>query len=354
MTQTVAKAPSVTAARAVVAAAAAVALLAACSVTVRSTVGPTSKPDSDSAPALVRPTAGVIGRFPVGQRELTFVEPAHVGVTGARLGDRRLVTWTWYPLAAPPSAGSSPRAAAGPFAMIVFGPGFMQCGGPYSPLLRSVASAGFVVVVVNFPRSDCQVGAAATEADMVNQPGDMSYVITRMLAVSAAHRGAFAGLIDPGEVAVAGQSDGGDTVAAIAANTCCGDRRVRAVAVYSGAEWPPMPGRYFTRRPVPMLLVQGTADTVNPPGCSVTMYHADRARDRYYLDLFGATHTNPYWGINGFERVVARVSVAFFDRFLLGHAAAGPQLRRAGDVARVAALLAHGAGTLPPGPPCNT
>jgi dienelactone hydrolase len=182
--------------------------------------------------------------------------------------------------------------------MIVFGPGFMQCGGPYSQLLRSVASAGYVVVVVNFPHSDCTVGAAATEADMVNQPGDMSYVITRMLAVSAASRGAFSTLIDSREIGVAGQSDGGDTVAAIAANTCCGDRRVRAVAVYSGAEWPAMPGRFFTRRPVPMLLVQGTADTVNPPGCSVRMYHADSARERYYLDLFGAPHTRPYWGSN--------------------------------------------------------
>jgi hypothetical protein len=174
-----------------------------------------------------------------------------------------------------------------------------------------------------------------------------------MLAVSAASRGAFSALIDSREIGVAGQSDGGDTVAAIAANTCCGDRRVRAVAVYSGAEWPAMPGRFFTRRPVPMLLVQGSADTVNPPGCSVRMYHADSARERYYLDLFGAPHTRPYWGSNEFERIVARVSVAFFDRFLLGQAAAGPLLQRVGDVPRVSALLAHGNGTLPPGPPCN-
>jgi dienelactone hydrolase len=348
--------------RVAVAAAITPVLLAACSVTIGARSGPTRQPDRTAAQTPnpgastrgARPEPGVIGRYPVGQHELTFVEPAHVGVTGTRLSNRRLVTWTWYPLAAQPAANGSPRPAAGPFPMIVFGPGFMQCSGPYSRLLRSVASAGYVVVAVDFPRSDCKVGGAATEADMVNQPGDMSFVITRMLVVSAARRGLFSGLIDRREIGVAGQSDGGDTVAALAANTCCGDHRVRAVAVYSGAEWPPMPGRYFTRRPVPMLLVQGTADTVNPPGCSVTLYHADPTWARYYLDLFGATHTGPYWGSNRFERVVARVSVVFFDRFLLGHAAAGPMLRRAGDVPRVAALLAHGGGTLPPGPPCNT
>jgi len=261
---------------------------------------------------------------------------------------RRLLTKVRYPLAGPPSKTKAP--AKGPFPVIVFAPGFMQCGGPYSRLLQSWASAGYVVVVVNFPRSDCQVGTAATEADMVNQPRDMSYVITRMLALSAARHGPFAGLLNPREVAVTGQSDGGDTVAAIAANSCCSDRRVTAVAVLSGAEWPAMPGRYFTRRPVPMLFTQGSADTVNWPGCSVAMYRADRARARYYLDLFGASHTGPYWGTNRFEAIVRRVTLAFFDRYVLGQVAAGQAMQREGRVRQLAALFSRGGGNLQAGP----
>src|SRR5262249_11207321 len=149
--------------------------------------------------------------------------------------------------------------------LIVFGPGFMQCGGPYSRLLKAWASAGYVVAVVNFPYSDCKA-SSPTETDMVNQPGDMAFVIRKVLRRSAAANGFFSGLINPAQVAVTGQSDGGDTVAAVAANTCCIDRRVKAVAVLSGAEWPAMPGKYFTGHPVPMLFTQGSADSINPPG----------------------------------------------------------------------------------------
>ena len=39
---------------------------------------------------------------------------------------------------------------------------------------------------------------------------------------------------------------------------------------------------------------------------------------RYYLDLFGATHMEPYSGTNPAERLVALVTVDFFDRYVLG------------------------------------
>lgn len=291
---------------------------------------------------------GIMGRFGVGQRWISFTEPAHTGPTGEHLGPRTLLTQIRYPLAS--RLSTTKRPARGPLPLIVFGPGFMQCGGPYSRLLRAWASAGYVVATVNFPRSDCRVGSAATESDLVNQPADMSYVITRMLALSTARHGLFSGLLSSREIAVTGQSDGGDTVAAVAANTCCTDRRVAAVAVLSGAQWPAMPGSFFSRRPAPMLFTQGSADTVNLPGCSAAMYRADRASARYYLNLFGADHTGPYWGSNPFERIVARVSLAFFNRYVLGQYSAGPAMKRAGNVPNLAALLSHGHGSLPHGP----
>jgi dienelactone hydrolase len=320
--------------------------------------GSAASPDGPTAPRTATPTSdtlsrhpvGVLGSFWVGQRWLRLREPAHRGVTGARLGRRMLLTQVLYPALTKPTRLTPP--AKGPFPMIAFAPGFMQCGGPYTKMLRSWASAGYVVVVVNFPKSDCKVGAAATESDLVNQPGDMSYAIGRMLKLDAGANGPFAGLIAQREIAVAGQSDGGDTVAAIAANTCCLDHRVVAIAVLSGSQWPPMPGRYFTRRPAPMLFTQGTADTINWPGCSVAMYRADRARARFYLNLFGANHTRPYWGVNRYERVVVRVGLAFFNRFVLGRLSARAAMRRAGDISNVAALYQGGAGPLRRGP-CN-
>lgn len=231
----------------------------------------------------------------------------------------------------------------------------MQCGGPYADLLRAWASAGYVVAAANFPRSDCLTGADATESDLVNQPADISYAITALLRRGSANHGAaqhwlLGGRLDRSEIAIAGQSDGGDTVAAVAANSCCTDSRVRAVAVLSGARWPAMPGAFFAHAPVPMLFTQGSADTVNLPGCSVAMYRADPARDRFYLDLSGADHIVPYWGTNRYERVVARVTLAFFDRYVLGQRAAAGAMWRAAGAGHVARLFSHGSGNLPQGP----
>jgi dienelactone hydrolase len=308
-----------------------------------------ARPSPSSARHAPAATAGigVPGHFRTGRGRLTVTEPAHAGPAGERLAPRRLLIQLWYPLDR--SAGATTGMAAGPLPLIAFGPGFMQCGGPYSDLLRAWASAGYMVAAVNFPRSDCLTGAAATESDLVNQPADMSYAITALLRRSASGRGQLGGRLDKRKIAISGQSDGGDTVAAIAANSCCSDRRVRAAAVLSGAEWPAMPGRFFASSPVPMLFTQGSADTVNPPGCSVTMYLADPSRERYYLDLAGADHTGPYWGPNAYERVVVRVTLAFFDRHVLGQRAAAGTMRRAGDAGGIATLFSRGRGSLPHG-----
>jgi predicted dienelactone hydrolase len=277
---------------------------------------------------------------------MTFLEPAHFGPAGQYLGQRTLMTAIWYPLG---QRSAGPQPALGPFPLLMFAPGFLQCASYYSHLLQAWASAGYVVAAVNFPRTDCHAGAAAYEPDVVNQPRDGSYVLSRLLALSAQPHDLFSGLLNPHEIAAAGQSDGGDTVAALAASTCCTDHRLKAVAVLSGAEWPSMPGRYFPHGASgtpPMLFVQGSADTINPPGTSLQLYRADRASAKYYLDLFGASHLMPYEGTNPVERLVARVTLAFFDRYVLGQAPALAAMTRYGNVSGTAALVSG--GRLPP------
>jgi dienelactone hydrolase len=303
-------------------------------------------PTPSSAPGTPPPAAGTLGvqgSYLVGHRQLVLTEPPHDGPAGARLGPRRLVTLIRYPLARPPAAG---HPARGSFPLLVFAPGFMQCAAPYAPLLGAWASAGYVVAAVNFPRTDCRTGTAAYEPDVVNQPADMSYVITRLLALSGRTHGLLAGLLDPREVAVAGHSDGADTVASLAANACCADRRLAAAAVMAGAEWPAMSALYFTHRAPPMLLVQGSDDAFNPPSLSERLYRADPARARFYLYLPGATHTGPSMGSSPVERLVARVTLAFFNRFVLRHPGAAAAMARNGNVPGRARLV--GAGQPPP------
>jgi Chlorophyllase enzyme len=281
---------------------------------------------------------GTIGSYSVAEHMLMLVDRSR-----PRLGPRAMATTVWYPVI-PRAAAASGRLARGLFPLVVFGPGYYVCVGSYSPLLRAWASAGYVVAGIEFPRTNCHL-TSPDENDMANQPADMAYVIRRLLAVGGRPRFFLAGLIDPGKIAVAGQSDGGDTVAALVANTCCRDRAVTAAIALAGAEWPPMGGAYFTKTTPPILFVQGDADNVNLPADSILMYRADRTGPRYYLDLFGGGHLPPYEGQGPAALVVARVTVDFLDRYLAGRRGAAAAIRRDGHVPGVATLAS---GSQPP------
>ena len=273
---------------------------------------------------------------------MIFTEPAHNGPSGRYLDARTLVTTVQYPLAPGSAAGSAAHPATGPLPLLLFAPGFQQCTDSYEDLLRIWASAGYVVAAVTFPNTNCQLGTAANEQDLVNQPADMSFVLSSLLTLSAQPDNLLSGLLNSQEIAAAGQSDGGDTVAALVANTCCTDDRVKAAAVLSGAEWPPMPGQYFAHAAPPMLFVQGNADTINPPSASVQLYGTDGAGIRYYLNLLSAGHLTPYEGANQVEAVVGRVTLAFFDRYVLGQTGAEAAMTQAGNVGGTASLVSGG------------
>jgi predicted dienelactone hydrolase len=308
------------------------------------TVAPGAQPTATQASPQHRPPKppiGIIGTYQVGMARLRLAEGAHAGPGGGQVGPRALPTLVRFPVT--PVGGG---ADGGPFPLIVFAPGYLQCGGVYRDLLHAWASAGYVVAVVTFPRTNCDLGAGADEADLVNQPADVSYAISRLTALSARRRGALAGLIDPARIAVAGHSDGGDTVAAVAADTCCADHRIAAAIVLAGAEWPPLQGRYFPAPSPPMLFVQGSADPINPPGASLQLYEADSTGPRYYLDVLGAGHLTPYEGDTAQERMVAKVTTEFLDRYVAGQRAARAAIARAGDVPGLAVLVRG--GRLPP------
>jgi pimeloyl-ACP methyl ester carboxylesterase len=281
------------------------------------------------------PAIGPIGRYRVALRSLVVVDRARPG-----LGARYLPTLVRYPIVPAPQVAAG-IVARGPFPLVVFAPGYLQCRSSYDSLLAAWASAGYLVAAVEFPRTRCRV-ASPDEADLSNQPADISAVISKLLAASAKPGGVLTGLIDPTKIAVAGHSDGGDTAAAVAANTCCLDHRVRAAVILSGAEWPPLGGRYFPRGSPPVLFVQGTADTWNPPAASVQLYRADRVGIRYYLDLPGADHFTPYEGRSRPEPLVARVTVAFLNTYLDGQQAQAAALAMAGTVRGVARLYTDG------------
>jgi dienelactone hydrolase len=305
-----------------------------------------------SPTATATPSPGRSGEYPVAEQSFTFTEQT------AALGARILPVLVRYPGSGQPAATATPSAAkhtgkprgastvategAGRFPLVVFAPGYRQCGVVYSDLLTQWASAGYVVAVVDFPETNCQT-TDPNESDLIHQSADISAVITQLEGLSAQVHGPLAGLIDASRVAVAGHSDGGDTVAAMAGMSCCRYRSLRAAIVLAGAEWPGFTGSWFATPTPPMLFVQGTADTWNPPPASMQLYQADSTGIRYYLELPGADHFAPYEGDQPPEPVVAKVTIDFLDQFLAGSGDESAAMQSAGDVPGVAQLASSGA-----------
>ena len=222
---------------------------------------------------------------------------------GGRLAPRPVTTELWYP-----------PQGTGPWPLLVFGHGFASTPSMYALLLRAWAAAGYLVAAPIFPLANTHAAGGPDEADIVNQPADMSFVITQLLRANATPGSPIGGLIDPSEIAVAGQSDGAMTAFATAYERRWQDRRIRAALILSGAE---LGG---TRQPLasaapPLLAVQGTDDQVNKPVNTLLLFRAVRAPKSLLL-LHGSGHLFPYTHLSRGLEAVERVTIAFLDRYL--------------------------------------
>lgn len=293
------------------------------------TTSPTDRPTTTTLPPTTTTTAP---------------PPVTVGVVTMTFTDikrgRTLVTAIRYPARGGSTTTDNQGATpvSGRHALIVFAHGFDTDPSTYGALLDAWARAGYVVAAPVFPRTSNE--ASLDEADLVNQPADVSFVIGSLLAASQSGSGPLAGLVDPQEIGVAGHSDGGNTVAAVGYDSCCQDPRVKAVAVLSGAEYPWSPGSFFTNGGPPLLVVQGTADTVNPPASSQAIYAADPG-PKYQMLIQGGTHLAPYAGPVGPElSTVEQATTDFFDAELRDRSGAAARLLQDGNVAGVASITA--------------
>ena len=315
----------------------------------------------DTPPARTTTTTAPSPRppYPVGSLVITVSVPASGAVPA-----RSFPTYVRYPARAGSTTAGAPLPSLpgpGPFPLVVFSGGYDVTPEEYSNLLDAWAAAGFVVADPVYPFTTPSPGQELDEGDIVHHPADLSAVITALLAAdrgdATGAEGVLAGTIDPGAVAAVGHSDGGDVSLAAAANTCCRDPRVRAAVILSGAEDSLFPGTYFpVGTALPLLVVQGTADEVNPPGCSVQLY--DQAPPpKYYLSLAGQTHQGPYLQAGTAHDTVQQVVEDFLSATLEGSGAAQAAMVRDGNVPGSSTLTAGGPSGVPtgscPGAPDN-
>jgi pimeloyl-ACP methyl ester carboxylesterase len=236
-------------------------------------------------------------------RTLRFVDHTRrVYYRNGTSGPRVLVTFVRIPMRDHP-----------PYPLIVFGHGFALTPGVYASLLDAWTRAGYVVAAPVFPLGNANAPGGPDESDLVNQPGDMRLVITRLLALDTHPGGILYRQIDPRRIAVAGHSDGAVTALAVAYDSRYRDRRVRAAVILSGAEIAGM--ARFPRHGPALLAIHGTADTINSPANTLT-YYQRAPRPKFLVLLIGASHKPPFTTQEPQLRIVEHVTTAFLDHYL--------------------------------------
>ena len=275
----------------------------------------------------------------VGDRTETYIDthrPTAAWGSAPALLTRTLVTTILYPArgspsSGPPLAGASPDHGGAPYPLIVFAHGLGADPKLYISLLSYWAAAGFVVAAPQFPLSSDETPGGPDGGDVINQPGDMSFVITSVLATSAQPGGLLSGMIDPPAIGAAGHSNGAITTLGLVANTCCRDQRVKAAVVMAGTT-EAFPGGHV--RPGP-----GAAA---PPGsrhrrCARPLQRRGGRVQRCprgpkgLLSIKGGDHGAAAGLTASSAATVQRTTTDFFDAYLRGDHAARAVLTTAGQ-----------------------
>jgi dienelactone hydrolase len=231
------------------------------------------------------------------------------------------------PAGRPPSPGRSLETTLyvpdgeGPFPLIVFAHGLNGHPDKFTQLLTVWARAGYVVAAPAFPLTNNRVPEANSNiGDVVDQPGDVSFVITEMLRLNRERGSRVFERIDADRIGVGGLSLGGATTYAVAFNDCCRDDRVKAVQVFSGALL--APGEHELDGHVPLLMVHGDRDTSLPYQLATDIY-AKAGGPVWFVTLIGAPHSPPFENPHTpYDALVERVTTDFWDATLGGDAKA--------------------------------
>jgi dienelactone hydrolase len=283
-----------------------------CALTVSACASTTEEPTEaapDAPTTSTRPAPAERRPFAVTVRHVRYVDPTR-------------------PTASPGDPAYSPRrtvpadvyvpTASTPRPLIMFSHGYHGAPRKFSQLFRAWARAGYMVAAPRFPLTSDRGEPYDEVVDVVNQPGDISFVLSRLLA------GPLRSRIDPSRIAAAGLSLGGATTYGLVESPCCRDDRFRAAAIFDGVRLPL--GAPFEQNRIPLLISHIDTDLAVPYSTAKRAY-TESASPKWLLTFEGGIHPEAYEDSpSPHDRTAMQTSIDFFDLTLLGDASARTRL----------------------------
>ncbi len=291
--------------------------------TASATVTTTSPTTTSVGPRSVRP-------YDVEVVELPLVDTSRdtEGVDGEVVAGRALPTTLYLP------------EVDGAVPLIVFSHGFGASPAKFERLLGAWAAAGYAVAAPAFPlTSDLIDPAERAPGDVVNQPGDVVFLLDQLLDSEFSDR------LDSDRLAAAGLSLGGLTTYIAAIDESTRDPRFTAAVVMAAVP----PGDSFTPHLMPVMIMHGELDPVAPVASADAVF-AELLGPAYEVTMLGAFHAEAFEDEEEnavfpdreqFHPIVDSTTTAFWDTYLLAEPTAEPGIAEAGEQTGITRFVAR-------------
>jgi predicted dienelactone hydrolase len=238
---------------------------------------PDAFPDGSQSASRLQP-----GPFQIERTDEVFIDDSRpTNANGSYAGDaaRTLAGSIWHP------ADSN----QGPYPLIVYSHGFssMRDGGAY--LAEHLASLGYIVVSVDYPLTNMKAPGGPEVKDVVNQPADVSFLISSLIKQSQTPGNRLEGLVDDTRIGVTGLSLGGMTTALVSYHPTLRDHRIKAALSIAGPT-SVFTEVFFSHADLPFLMLAGDIDALVPYDSNAAPV-PDRVHNSELITITGASHT---------------------------------------------------------------
>jgi dienelactone hydrolase len=234
------------------------------------------------------------GPFSVGVSTLTLVDesrPTDANRDYPGADSRTLVTEVWYPAEGETQSRELRDApldrSQAPYPLIVFSHGYTGLRRQSASYTAHLASHGYVVISPDYPLSNGTAPGGPRVGDVVNQPGDVSFLIDTFLNFSDEPGNLLQGAIDETAIGLTGHSLGGLTTI-LATFGPLADPRVKAAAPLAAPACL-VGSQAYEDSHIPLLVIGGSDDQVVYFQSIRQAYDAANS-PKYLLTLLSGNH----------------------------------------------------------------